>query len=237
MKSNESHQRKIQSITYNTCAGELIECTQNDWDKVLTHVNIKRIQSLQFQEDLQNPEARVLQIDFAVSYSCEYQNEIQSALWSRESVTLFTAAMTCKTFLIVSESRDKGKDTVAVFIDFLYNHFGATDAMEDITWSDGPTSEFKNKYMVKFLQSLSQKHNQQFSWKYVATSHGKGIVDGVGGRAKSLVCSKVMSQGDDRIEVQSSWDFVNAAQKLLHKTEVFHISQEEIIVKLPDLVD
>ena len=145
--------------------------------------------------------------------------------------------MTCKTVLIVSESRDKGKDTVAVFIDFLYNHFGATDAMEDIIWSDGPTSEFKNKYMVKFLQSLSQKYNQQFSWKYVATSHGKGIVDGVGGRAKSLVCSKVMSQGDDRIEVQSSWDFVNAAQKLLHKTEVFHISQEEIIVKLPDLVD
>ena len=80
MESNENLQRKIQSITYNICAGELIECTQNDWDKVLTHVNIKRIQSLQFQEDLQNPDARVLQIDFAVSYSCEYPNEIQSAL-------------------------------------------------------------------------------------------------------------------------------------------------------------
>ena len=102
----------------------------------------------------------MLQTDFAVSYSCEYQNEIQSALWSHESVMLFTAAMAykaeCKTFLIVSDSRDKGKGTVAVFIDFLYNHFGATDAMEDIIWSDGPTSEFKNKYMVKFLQSLSQ---------------------------------------------------------------------------------
>ena len=102
----------------------------------------------------------MLQTDIAVSYSCEYQNEIQSALWSHESVMLFTAAMAykaeCKTFLIVSDSRDKGKGTVAVFIDFLYNHFGATDAMEDIIWSDGPTSEFKNKYMVKFLQSLSQ---------------------------------------------------------------------------------
>ena len=109
--------------------------------------------------------------------------------------------------------------------------------MEDIIWSHGPTSEFKNKYMVKFLQSLSQKYNQQFSWKYFATSHGKGIVDSVGGRAKSLVRSKVMSQGDDHIVVQSSWDFANAAQKLLHKTEVFHISHEEIIAKLPDLVD
>ena len=149
----------------------------------------------------------------------------------RESVMLFTAAMTykaeCKIF-IVSDSRDKGKDTVAVFIDFLYNHFGVTDTTEDILWLDWPTSEFKNKFMVKFLQSLSQKYNQQFLWKYFATSHGKGIVDGIGGRAKSLVRSKVMSQGDNRIVVQLSQDFANVAKKLLHKTEVFHISQEEI---------
>ena len=76
MESNKNHKKKIQSITYNTCAGELIECMQNDCDKVLTHVSIKWIQSLQFQEHLQNPEVCVLQIDFAMSYSCEYQNEI-----------------------------------------------------------------------------------------------------------------------------------------------------------------
>ena len=120
----------------------------------------------------------------------------QSALWSRESEMLFTPAMTykaeCKTFLTVSDSRDKGKDTATVFIYFLYNHFGVTEAMEDI-WSDRPTSKFKNKFKAKCFQSLSQKYNQQFSWKYFATSHGKGIVDGIGRRAKSLVCSKVMS--------------------------------------------
>ena len=196
-KSNQSHE---------TCVWELIECIRNVWNNVLTHVNIKQIQSLQFQEDLQNPEAHVLQMDFSMSYSCEYQNEIQSVLWSHESVMSFTAAMTykaeCKTFLIVSDSRDKGKDTVAAFIDFLYNHFDATDTMEDIIWSDGPTSEFKNKYMVKFLQFVSQKYDQQFSWKSSANSHGKDIVDGVGGRAKSLVL-KFMSQGDDRMVVQS----------------------------------
>ena len=74
-----------------------------------------------------------------MSYSCKYQNEIQGALWCRESVMLFTAAMTykaeCKIF-IVFDSRDKRKDTVAVFIDFLYNHLGVTDTMEDILWLD-----------------------------------------------------------------------------------------------------
>ena len=49
MESNENHQKKIQSITFNTCAGELIECIQNDWDKVLTHVNIKQYRVYNFK--------------------------------------------------------------------------------------------------------------------------------------------------------------------------------------------
>ena len=62
----------------------------------------------------------VLQIEFEMIYSCEYQNEIQSDLWSLRNVMLFTAALTyksvCKTFLIVSDSHDKGKDTIGVFV-------------------------------------------------------------------------------------------------------------------------
>lgn len=43
---------------------------------------------------------------------------------------------------------------------------------------------------MKILYNLSQKYQKDFSWKYFATSHGKGVVDGVGGRAKSLVREK-----------------------------------------------
>ena len=133
----------------------------------------------------------VLQINFAMSYSCEYHNEVQGALWSRESVMLVTAVMTyksqCQTYLIVSDSREKGKDTVAVFIDFLYENCCAHKCEEYIIWSDGPTYEFKNKFMAKFLQILSQKYQHPFSWKYFTASHGKGVLDGVGGQAKSIV--------------------------------------------------
>ena len=34
-----------------------------------------------------------MQIDFAMAYQCEYQDEVQSALWSRQSVTLVTVAV------------------------------------------------------------------------------------------------------------------------------------------------
>ena len=30
MESNENHQKKVQSITYNTCTGKLTECIRND---------------------------------------------------------------------------------------------------------------------------------------------------------------------------------------------------------------
>ena len=85
---------------------------------------------------------------------------------------LFTAAMTyelkCHTYLIVSD-RNKGKDTVAVFIYFLYENCCLHKWCEEyVIWYNEPTSEFKKKFMVKFLQILSQKYQHPFSWKYFA---------------------------------------------------------------------
>ena len=56
----------------------------------------------------------------------------------------------------MSDSHGEGKVTAAIFVDFFYNHFDYPEAVHDIVWY-GPSSEFKNKFMVKFLQSLCQK--------------------------------------------------------------------------------
>ena len=45
--------------------------------------------------------------------------------------------------------------------------------------------------------------------------------DGVEGRSKSFLRQKVMSKDEDRIIVQCSKDFVDAAMQVLDKTEVF----------------
>ena len=60
--------------------------------------------------------------------------------------------------LVVSDSHDEGKDIIAVFLDFFYNYFDDPGGVHDITCSGGPSSEFKNKFMVKFLQLPNQKH-------------------------------------------------------------------------------
>ena len=68
----------------------------------------------------------------------------------------------------MSDSHNKGKDNVAVFTDFLYNHFDDPGAVHDDKWSDGPSSESKNKFILKFLQLLSQKHK--------SLSHGNNLL-------------------------------------------------------------
>ena len=56
-----------------------------------------------------------------------------------------------------------------------------------------------------------------FIWKFSATSHGKGVVDGVRGKVKSTVRRKVMSKGKDSLVVQDCESFVQAAKKLMKR--------------------
>ena len=100
---------------------------------------------------------------------------------------------------------------------------------ELIVYSDGPSSEFKNKFITgKLLFLLSDKLKRNAQWKYFATSHGKGVVDGIGGAAKARVCEQIKSRGLGAVVVQNSFDFANVSAKLLKNVKVIHISKDEI---------
>ena len=71
-------------------------------------------------------------------------------------------------------------------------------------------------------------YQKKFSWKFSATSHGKGVVDGVGGRVKSLVHAKAMSLGKDCVTVQDAESFCSAASRLCEKTTVIYVASKEI---------
>ncbi|KAK3755434.1 hypothetical protein RRG08_008009 [Elysia crispata] len=218
------------------CVGELEDEVVSGWEVVLEHVRIKRIQSDLFQKMKVAKDQSILQIDFAMAYSCEYQNEVQSALWSRQSVNLFTAAFFSgghydSSYVFVTESKDKGKNSVIIFLrKFLSieDHKKLCDKFS--IFSDGPSAEFKNKFCVKMLDMLKKEFkltNTKLQWNYSATSHGKGIVDGIGGRAKSLVRKAVMSKRN-KVVVQSAHDFAEIAKSLMEKTVVVYVGENEI---------
>ena len=47
-------------------------------------------------------------------------------------------------------------------------------------WSDDPSNQFKNKYVMSSLDKLSRKHKVHMIWNFCATSHGKDPVDRAG---------------------------------------------------------
>ena len=63
----------------NILDNELLE----DFNIYQKHVRVQRMMHLTFEKGKLDPNCMILQVDFAMTYSCEYQNEIQCALWSR----------------------------------------------------------------------------------------------------------------------------------------------------------
>ena len=77
------------------------------------------------------------------------------------------------------------------------------------------------------LRELARLLNVEIIWKFFATSHGKGVVDGIGGKAKSTVRQQVLSQKKG-IVVQNAKDFVSVASKNLKGIEMREVKPESI---------
>ena len=135
-----------------------------------------------------------------MAYQCQQQSEVQSALWTRGNINLFMCVVyhkdQTKTFSICTDYKGKDKFSNGTFLEHLYENELLNDGkvLNKVIRSDGPTAEFKNKFMRQLTENLSLKYNKPFTWKFCATSHGEGVVDGVGGNVKSTVRRKVMSQ-------------------------------------------
>ena len=67
------------------------------------------------------------------------------------------------------------------------------------------------------------------TWKFSATSNGKGVVDGIGGKVKSSVCCEVMRQVKNHPVVQDAQSFASAAKKLISSTKIILIGELQIL--------
>ena len=141
-----------------------------------------------------------------------------------------------KTYLISTDSKHKDKNSILVFFEYIYENFLHIDDsnrdVQELTWTDGPSSEFKSKYIVEILQRLMEKYIKLFLWKFFATLHGKGIVDGVDGNCKSTVWQKTFSKGKDSIIVQNTKEFADAVSRFVLSTKVAYIDQLTIDEKI-----
>lgn len=201
----------------------------------LKHSYIKRAQSSTFI-DYDRPRASncdfdegVLQIDFAENFICESQDEIQNAHWNQKQLSLFTTAFyyndTFQSKVLVSDNLVHTKDTIVPFLCKVLHKLPKPLKVLKI-WSDGPSSQFKNKYIAAIIPHLEKRFNIKIIWNYFATSHGKGCIDGIGAKVKCIVRQHIRARD---CLVNSASDFVAAFNRTESRITVEKMTDEDFI--------
>ena len=125
---------------------EAHEMLASSFKTALLHISTKRIQAEEFEKNKADPTMQTLQIGYAMAYQCMYQHEVSRALWFRESIHLFTCALTHTglktTMVICTDYKSKDKFSNRTFLEYLYDNIipKNDEVKEEMIWSDGPTS-------------------------------------------------------------------------------------------------
>ena len=109
--------------------------------------------------------------------------------------------------VIVSDNIQHDKMSIIPFMSTLLCQFPKTVKKINI-WSDGPSSQFKNRFIVAVLPLLQQLSKKTITWNYFASSHRKEAVYGIGGTIKRHVYNTVLKRVNN---VQNSKSFEHAA--------------------------
>ena len=72
---------------------------------------------------------------------------------------------------------------------------------------------------------MSYDYELILSWHYFATSHGSGMVDGIGGNIKCLVWRQILTKKD---KYEDASDFVNIAKAETTAIIIDKITQQDI---------
>lgn len=154
--------KKTKKVCKEGSLEEAIQTLEDKMPSILEHVYVKRKQSNFFEDKKANLKSNkaIVQVDFAENYSCRYQDEVQSAHWNQQQVTSFTIAIwtkngpnvNCESHAIVTDELSHEKKAVAVFMSNVIDNLikKHPDISLCYIFSDGPSSQFKNKYVAHF---------------------------------------------------------------------------------------
>lgn len=183
-----------------TTANEAFNQLTKDLREFLVHTFTKREQHSHFEalKEKVDTENIVVEVDFSENFTIKDQNEIQSAHWTHKQATLFTShawvgADNNEPMIHWSDNLEHGKLAVYEFMKNIFAHLkNKYPAVQNIdVFSDGPSSQFKQRFLFSNLHIWEKEFNIKLTWHFFATSHGKGVVDGIGGTAKRVVWTRI----------------------------------------------
>lgn len=160
--------------------------------KASTHIHVKNIQRDEIKDAEEEAKSHsgssILHGDFAEKWKVITKNEIQSAYWKTNQVSIFTAVWYCgdetKSFSVVSDDTTHDTAHAISAMNCIVKHLEESPKFQEIKQitivSDGASAHFKNRY--QFHEFRKSSINEK--WLFSATGHGKGACDGIGGLVK-----------------------------------------------------
>ena len=208
----------------------------------LLHTWIKREQGKYFEYLKTNVSTAkiVVQVDYSGNFAIGFQDEIQSAHWSKKQLSLFTAHAWLansegESFTFISDDITHNKYTVHACLEHLLTTLqrSVPDLQEIHFFSDGAASQFKQRYLFRKLTYLAKAFNVLVSWHFFASHHGKGVVDGLGATVKRLVHQQILTGKDCR----NAADFVLLARSRTDSIQIEELLTSEVEAAQEELHD
>lgn len=126
--------------------------------------------------------------------------------------------------MIVSDNLDHTKATIVAYIYKILRTVPKNISRVRM-WTDGPTSQFKNKFIAATIKAFETKLKKKIVWNFHATAHGKSVVDGIGAVAKNKVRRLVKTR---KSIINCAKDFVSSFNQETSNVEVIEVCNAEI---------
>ncbi|CAF1275201.1 unnamed protein product [Rotaria sordida] len=228
----EHNRERVEKIEQEGTVKECVQILSQKVKQYLNHVFIKRQQSNFFEQMKADSDEKsiVVQVDYAENFSIQEQDAVQSAHWSTKTISIFTAHAWCGplnfSFALPSDNITHNKYCVNTCLDYIIGELKQylPDLKTIKFFSDGAASQFKQRFLFRNLIRLSIDCDLNLSWSFFATSHGKGVVDAIGGTVKRLVWQEILTKQ----QCKTATSFVLLAKNKTNTIILHEITQAAI---------
>lgn len=237
---NEEKDVKLVVKEKRTCSmGDLIEEYNSQESSFLQHEynRIHQYKAIKFATDNLKKNETLLRIDFSENPVLKYHKEIHSMHFGANKVnlSLHTGVQYMKKkdlenicFATVSKDLELGVPGIWAHLQPVLREINNDINIDTLHFaSDGPTTQYKNRYNLFLLTNLLPKFCPRIklcTWNYTEAGHGKGPMDGVGGSLKRSSDSQV-AHGNDITSIE---EFVCVLRTVCPKFNLTEISSHDI---------
>ncbi|XP_070207423.1 uncharacterized protein [Littorina saxatilis] len=143
------------------------------------------------------PGTAVVINDFSENYLCKYQDEVQSAHWGYNQITVHPSVLyfpchcgnlVTEYLVFVSDDLQHDAHMVRDITNVIRDHLRQKGFCKVVMWSDGCSAQYKSKLPFFFA---AESHLQ---WAFFGSRHGKGPSDACGGVVK-VACDEDVRNG------------------------------------------